>query len=421
MNSRSLMVGFFTLVVVTIMISFITWQSNITRRFTGFTLTARFDQVAGLIRGSEVRYRGFRVGRVLNVHPRPEYIDASFWVSGDVEITKGSRVKIMFDGLVGENYLSIEPNLKTTELVDSKEILMGRSASDLAHFIDLGHDNLLYTEAILKSLVDLVEDGQITDDIKDIFSNLNSLLSYTNTLVQGDEEQDIKTILKNIQVSSEMFAGLMESFSADELKQMVDVIISDVNTTSTALSNLTAQVEEVINNENVQHINSTIANFDDFSAGLSSFFGEKLERNDSFLKSIFNTSIINETSVFYDSSASSGYLDSDFSFNLNKFSFITGINNRSGKAIFDQFQQGYLFSKNLRTRIGVYQNKEAIGVDYFDFFKSNLRFDVYDFNNNLYELSIDYPIYQQFEIAFDTYNDVAGNGHYDFGVKLLID
>ena len=421
MKSKAVIVGFFTFLVIVVMVSFMLFQSNITRRLTGYSLTARFDQVAGLIRGSEVRYRGFRVGRVLNVHPSPEHIDASFWVSGDVEIAKGSTVKIMFDGLVGENYLSIEPNLDTKQLVSKQDVLNGRSASDLAHFIDLGHENLLHTEAILKSLVDLLDDGNITRDIKDILASLNSLFSMGSSIVGENQEYDLKVILKNIQESSSSFNQLLEQFSEAEIIGLLDQILLDVSDVSYSVSTLSEELETVINKDNINRVNSTIENIEDFSEGLSGFFGKRPNSSDSFLKSVLNTSIINKTGVFYNQTNSLGYFDSDFLFSLSRFSFITGINSRTGIAKFDQFQQGYLINDHIRTRIGIYQNYESFGVDYLDFFRTNLSLNLYDFENKLYEFSIDYPIYQQFKLAFEMYNDQAGAAFYDLGLRYFID
>ena len=420
MKSRGLVVGFFTIAVIAIMISFMFWQSNITRRLTGYTLIGRFDQVAGLIKGSEVRYRGFRVGRVLDVHPNPEYIDATFWVSGDVDITKGSTVKIMFDGLVGENYLSVVPNLDSSEMLSNNDLVLGRSASDLAHFIDLGHENLLHTEIILKALADLVDDGQIINDIRSVLSNVNSISSFANDLFEGEEEYDMKQILTYIQSSTKSFDELLSNFSELEIDQMMAMLLTDINTVSSSMTDLSTELKKIINDENVANINSTIGNFDDFSAGLSSYFGKELDEKDSFVKTIFNTSIVNETAVFYDMENSSGYLDSDFLFNLNKFSFITGLSSRSGVAKFDQFQQAYHILPTLRARLGVYQNAEAVGVDYLGLFKSKLSLNLYDFENKLYELSLDYPLINKFDVAFDIYNDIQGNGYYDLGIKFKL-
>ena len=414
-------VGFFAFVVILIMVFFVLWQTNISRQLTGYTLTGRFDQVAGLISGSEVRYRGYRVGRVTKVRPTPKYIDVTFWVESEVEITEGSTIKILFDGLVGENYLSIVPNLDSDVLIENNAILPGRSASDLAHFIDLGHENLVHTEIILKSLVALVEDGSVASDIRHILSNLNQLSGDIVDLFDSKNEYDIVSILTHLERSSSSMSAVFSQLEMLSYQTIVDDLLKDVSDVSLSVSQLTDTLAVLINEDELSKLSNTFTYLEDASEGLSHFIGKDSDSNDSFVKSIFNTSINNETAVYYDLSDSSGYLDSDVFFSYSNFSFITGISSRSGSTVFDQFQQGYRFNSGVQTRLGVYQNVEAIGIDYFGFSNSKVSVDVYDFSDPLFEFSVDYSLFKNFGVAVDINTEEDDSMDYNLGLKYQFD
>ena len=62
----------------------------------------------------------------------------------------------MFDGLVGENYIGIVPNIKEKKMLRDGDIIKGSTSSDLAGFIDIGSQSLVHAEAILNSIRELI-------------------------------------------------------------------------------------------------------------------------------------------------------------------------------------------------------------------------------------------------------------------------
>ncbi|RAP32417.1 hypothetical protein DID76_00405 [Candidatus Marinamargulisbacteria bacterium SCGC AG-414-C22] len=420
MKKQSAWVGFFIVVVLLTTSLFMFWQSNITRRFTGYTIVGRFEEIAGLIRGSEIRYRGFRVGNVKKITPFPQYIDVEFWINGDIDITKGSQIKIMFDGLVGENYLSIVPNLDSRELIDDNDILYGRSASDLAHFIDLGRDNLVHTEIIFKTIADLVSDVQLNNDIREIFSNINKITNDTASVMETTKGYNFDDIISNLTILTNSMRDMSADLKALNIDESVQQILLDADQISSRFSNLSAELNNLVNKDNIRKVTHTLENLEQASAGLNSMFGSAQKNSSSILKTVLNSSLSNETGIFYNLDQSDAYYDSVFYTRLHKFSIIAGLNNRQGSAKLDQIQQGYDLTDRITTRVGVYQHAAAIGIDYKILNKSSIHLDLYDFENSLFEVSVEFPLIDKLNMSLDYYKSLLEDNNFNLGIKYKL-
>ena len=77
----------------------------------GYTVTARFNAVDGLVVGSDVRIGGVKVGAVIgqSVDPKNFRAIVSMTIRPDVRLRKETLVRIGNDGLLGGNYIKLEP------------------------------------------------------------------------------------------------------------------------------------------------------------------------------------------------------------------------------------------------------------------------------------------------------------------------
>jgi phospholipid/cholesterol/gamma-HCH transport system substrate-binding protein len=96
----------------------------------GYTVTARFNAVDGLVVGSDVRIGGVKVGAVIgqNVDPRDFKAIVSMTIRPDVRLSKESLVRIGNDGLLGGNYIKLEPGggdavEDGVELIKTKDVI----------------------------------------------------------------------------------------------------------------------------------------------------------------------------------------------------------------------------------------------------------------------------------------------------------
>ncbi len=104
----------------------------------GYSLIARFSNVAGLKVRAQVTLAGVPIGRVESIEFDNESLDAVVTLSIDPQydrIPDDSDASILTAGLLGSKYIGIEPGGSDTFLKDQDEIQITQSAIVLEQFI----------------------------------------------------------------------------------------------------------------------------------------------------------------------------------------------------------------------------------------------------------------------------------------------
>ena len=98
-----------------------------------YEITAVFNEVSGLISGSDVRLSGIKVGSVSSQTLDIDTFEAvvSMQISNDIKIPTDSSAKISSEGLLGGNYISIEPGGSDETLIDGDVIEFTQGSIDL--------------------------------------------------------------------------------------------------------------------------------------------------------------------------------------------------------------------------------------------------------------------------------------------------
>lgn len=257
-------VGLFVLVGLIILFVGIIWKSNLVMRAQGFLVIGSFKTVSGLLGGGEVRYRGYVVGAVYQVIPGPRNVLVYMYIHDGIRIPKGSKVRIDFDGLIGEKFVNVIPKMNEKENVAPGTVLEGYAASGLVDFIDAGTQNLMETKEILSVLRKILTSDQsknslqgliinmnrisekldsvmtkvdtmftqksaknMGQNIDSIFINLNQTVKHLNSLIQGLDTnvkgQDVKEIVTNLKLMTQRLSALSESIAQDKDKLLLDV------------------------------------------------------------------------------------------------------------------------------------------------------------------------------------------------------
>ncbi len=115
-NAVETVMGAVVLVIAAVFLFFAYTTTKI-QTTGGYELTARFDRVSGLRNGSEVRISGIPVGTVVSQTLDPKTYLAIVKISVDptVKLSTDTVATIATTGLLGDNYLSLEPgNLDET-------------------------------------------------------------------------------------------------------------------------------------------------------------------------------------------------------------------------------------------------------------------------------------------------------------------
>lgn len=104
----------------------------------GYQITARFENIGGLKVRSPVTMAGVRIGRVADIRFDQETFEAvvtlSIYASND-RIPRDSSASIYTAGLLGEQYVSLEPGGDTEFLAAGDEIRLTQSALVLEQMV----------------------------------------------------------------------------------------------------------------------------------------------------------------------------------------------------------------------------------------------------------------------------------------------
>ena len=112
---------------------------------SGYTVTARFDNIGGLKVRAPVKSAGVVVGRVSQILFDDKTYQATVVIDMDqrYQFPKDSSAKILTSGLLGEQYVGLEPGGDSAMLAGGSKITMTQSAVVLENLIS----QFLYSKA----------------------------------------------------------------------------------------------------------------------------------------------------------------------------------------------------------------------------------------------------------------------------------
>lgn len=99
----------------------------------GLTLSARFDSIAGLAPGADVRIAGVKVGSVTDqrIDPRTFLAVLTLRLDGSLRLPADSSAEIASEGLLGGRFVSIVPGGADRILANGGQITITQSAVSL--------------------------------------------------------------------------------------------------------------------------------------------------------------------------------------------------------------------------------------------------------------------------------------------------
>ncbi|MBN3033275.1 MAG: MCE family protein [Candidatus Saganbacteria bacterium] len=181
--STQVKVGIVTLVGLVLISLVIVWKSEIMLVGKGYELRASFENIEGLTVGSEVRFRGLKVGKVLRIDPGPYDIKIYSVISPDIKIPADSILRVAYDGIVGLKYLEIRPG--TSEVIYTPQMeLQGLRTAAIVDFIDIGSKNLVETKAILENVRRIIENPELQRSFTDVVFTAEKVTNGINKLTE---------------------------------------------------------------------------------------------------------------------------------------------------------------------------------------------------------------------------------------------
>lgn len=141
MSKRNIeiLVGLFVLLGMAGLLFLALKAANLATFSTGdtYTLVARFDNIGGLKARAPVRSAGVTVGRVTSITLDPKTYQgvATLEVNRGVEFPRDSSARILTSGLLGDQYIGIEPGGDEKNFASGEVITQTQSAVVLESLI----------------------------------------------------------------------------------------------------------------------------------------------------------------------------------------------------------------------------------------------------------------------------------------------
>jgi phospholipid/cholesterol/gamma-HCH transport system substrate-binding protein len=107
------------------------------RPVKGYEISARFDRVDGLVLGADVRLSGIKVGTVVSeeLDKHTYHAIVRFTVDNSVRLPEDTIAKITSEGLLGGNYLALDPGASDIMLEAGDQIIDTQGSVDLLTLI----------------------------------------------------------------------------------------------------------------------------------------------------------------------------------------------------------------------------------------------------------------------------------------------
>ena len=134
-NVIETIMGGVVLIIAVVFLVF-AYSSSSTGTVNGYVVTAKFGNVSGIAPGSDVRLSGIKVGSVVDTSLDPQDYSAlvSLSIKDSVKLPTDTSARILSDGLLGSNYLELQPGAEDAMLQPDGQIQV---TQDPINIVDL--------------------------------------------------------------------------------------------------------------------------------------------------------------------------------------------------------------------------------------------------------------------------------------------
>ena len=136
-NLVETLIGTIVVVVAAVFLVFAYTAAGVRTGVGGYELSAKFDRVDGVSVGSDVRLSGIKIGSVIRQELDPQNYVAvvRMNIDSNIKLPEDTAARIASEGLLGGNYLSVEPGGSDVMLKPGGEIKHTQGAVNLLDLI----------------------------------------------------------------------------------------------------------------------------------------------------------------------------------------------------------------------------------------------------------------------------------------------
>ncbi|MEB3702999.1 Outer membrane lipid asymmetry maintenance protein MlaD [Candidatus Bealeia paramacronuclearis] len=135
-NLIEVVMGAVVLVVAIVFIAF-AYSSSQLQPVQGYNITAKFDRIDGLIRGSDIKMSGVKIGTVTDVilDPKSYLAVVTLTLNPNIKVPVDTAAEIVGDGLLGSKFLALVPGGEDDLIPEGGEIQHTQSSISLEALI----------------------------------------------------------------------------------------------------------------------------------------------------------------------------------------------------------------------------------------------------------------------------------------------
>jgi phospholipid/cholesterol/gamma-HCH transport system substrate-binding protein len=132
-NLAEVLTGLVVLIVAVGFLSYAIANSGRTSVSSGYPLYAKFNNIAGLDVGSDVRLAGVKIGAVDSetIDPKTYLADVRLTIRNGIELPKDSSIEVASESLLGGVYLAVQPGADAAMLQPGQTITITQGAVSL--------------------------------------------------------------------------------------------------------------------------------------------------------------------------------------------------------------------------------------------------------------------------------------------------
>jgi phospholipid/cholesterol/gamma-HCH transport system substrate-binding protein len=209
-------VGIFIVLGVVILIFGFLWIKQATLKGTGYHITVRFDNAAGLRKNDPVRIRGVDKGRVVSIALKQDWVEVECYVEGDIILKKDVDVSIKDVALIsGTKYIELKVG-EDEKPFDISKPIEGKGTTSFS-LGELGE----ILEPIRK-IAEKISRG----DIEETLDNINVATTELAALVR-ENRAGIRRTVRKAEKDLDKFVSVVEKL--DKNLDILSQALEDIN------------------------------------------------------------------------------------------------------------------------------------------------------------------------------------------------
>ncbi|HEX7167199.1 MAG TPA: MCE family protein [Acidimicrobiales bacterium] len=268
-----------------------------------YSLTARFDDVTGLLVDDNVKVAGVVVGKVTGIRVDKGEAVVRFTVKDDVKLPSDTEVAVRWRNLLGQRYVYLYPGQASTVLRNGGVVEKTREVVDLGELFNrLGPIVKAIDPAQVNTFLDAVVKG-LDGNEESLRRAIDDLAKLTGSLAQRDEAigrliENLNTVAGTVTSRDQQIRQVLDNLLtlATTFRENTDVLdnaITDLGDVSDDLGRLLAtnrgEIDRIVANlttlvqlvgTKVPVLDETVARLDEASAALfrTASYGEFLNQ-----------------------------------------------------------------------------------------------------------------------------------------------